>query len=213
MGTVYLRKEDIKFKQLTVVTGPAGTGKTEVCKRKNTLKQWWKDEVANNIPIERCLSGKPIYREQRDLWLNYILDCQDFTQLGRSSARIATHEIVERGLLGINKVTFMHPENYLHQKAQSNMGFFLAKIATSIPVVVETQSEHVINGIRIAALSDIGLKHSDIIFIYLTIDNGYVVQERIGLSKDGSLSDFPKGFLDQMQYDLNSIFKLGKKNK
>lgn len=42
-----------------------------------------------------------------------------------------------------------NPEAHLHAKAQSNMGYFLARMAAAgVRVIIETHSEHIVNGIR-----------------------------------------------------------------
>ncbi len=63
---------------------------------------------------------------------------------------IITGLIAERGSLFIVE----NPEAHLHPKAQSNLGYFLGQIsAAGIKILIETHSEHIVNGIRKAALT------------------------------------------------------------
>lgn len=61
---------------------------------------------------------------------------------------IATGLIAEKGSYMIVE----NPEAHLHPSAQSKVGQFLAMVASNgVNVVLETHSDHVINGIQIAA--------------------------------------------------------------
>ena len=92
-----------------------------------------------------------------------------------------------------------NPEAHLHAKAQSNMGYFLARIASSgVRVIVETHSEHIVNGIRRAVADGTpDLKHDDV-SIYFFRDG---VKE-ITMDEYGNLSDFPVDFFDQVRQDM-----------
>lgn len=110
-----------------------------------------------------------------------------------------------------------NPEAHLHPKAQSNMGFFLGKIAASgISVFVETHSEHIVNGLRRAALSRLeGLSPNDL-YIYFLSTNGIDGEanqqplcSKITMDSEGNLSDFPTDFFDQIRQDMLEIIRLG----
>ena len=61
---------------------------------------------------------------------------------------LATGLIAEAGSYMIVE----NPEAHLHPSAQSKIGRFLAMVAhTGVKVIIETHSDHVINGIQIAA--------------------------------------------------------------
>lgn len=107
-----------------------------------------------------------------------------------------------------------NPEAHLHPKAQSNLGFFLGKMAAAgVRVVIETHSEHIINGIRRAALSGFGLEPEDVnIYFFAGFKEGESAQYRkIRIEKDGSLDDFPKDFFDQVRQDLQEIMMLARR--
>lgn len=95
-----------------------------------------------------------------------------------------------------------NPEAHLHAKAQSNMGYFLARIASAgVRVIVETHSEHVVNGIRRAvAEGSSELKHDDV-SIYFFREG---VKE-ITMDEYGNLSDFPIDFFDQVRQDMLTL--------
>lgn len=121
--------------------------------------------------------------------------------------------IIVNGLLAKSNSLFIveNPEAHLHPKGQSNIGFFLGQLASSgIQVVIETHSEHVVNGIRRAALSKNDLNTNDIIINFFSgIDNDKnSIIKQIEVKETGDLSSFPKDFFDQVQQDMADIFKL-----
>ncbi len=117
--------------------------------------------------------------------------------------------ILVNGLLSSNNSTFIveNPEAHLHPKAQSNLGYFLGQMAgAGTNIIIETHSEHIVNGIRRAALSDIGLKHSDV-NIYFFEDYS-AKSHLIQIDPKGNLSDFPVDFFDQVRQDMLEIIQL-----
>ena len=106
---------------------------------------------------------------------------------------------------------FENPEAHLHPYAQSNMGKFLALLAASgVQVIVETHSEHIIDGIRYQmAYLDIA-EQCTVNFMENTED--CVQIKAIKVSSKGELSSWPKGFFDQKQKDLRDILGLRKRN-
>lgn len=98
-----------------------------------------------------------------------------------------------------------NPEAHLHAKAQSNIGYFLGMMADAgLRVVVETHSEHIVNGIRRAALVSGRLKSEDV-NIYFFKNKSEI--ELITMDEHGNLSDFPVDFFDQSRQDMLEIIK------
>ena len=113
--------------------------------------------------------------------------------------------IAEKGSL----LVIENPEAHLHPRAQSNIGFFIGQmVAAGLKVVVETHSEHVVNGIRRAALSDIGLSPQDVCIYFFTGDRDGCNFTRISMDDNGNLSDFPVDFFDQVRQDMLEIIRL-----
>ncbi|GGK67562.1 DUF3696 domain-containing protein [Nocardia camponoti] len=95
------------------------------------------------------------------------------------------------------------PEAHLHPGAQSMMGRFLAMVAASgVQVVVETHSDHVLNGIRRAVAANESLTHSDALVYYFGGDR---TPHELAVGPTGSMSDWPAGFFDQIDDDLGFI--------
>ncbi len=104
-------------------------------------------------------------------------------------------------------------EAHLQPKAQSNMGFFIAKMAAAgMKVIVETHSEHIINGMRRAALSLSNLSHEDLTIYFADPQTDPNKPLEITMDSDGNLSEFPIDFFDQARQDLLEIIRLSNKN-
>lgn len=102
-----------------------------------------------------------------------------------------------------------NPEAHLHPKGQSNIGYFLGKVAESgVKILVETHSEHFVNGMRRALLSSKNLKTKDASIYFLDgFENGKIKKILIEVENTGDLSKFPKDFFDQVNQDYSEMFK------
>lgn len=101
-----------------------------------------------------------------------------------------------------------NPEAHLHPQAQSRMALLLSKLADKgVQVFVETHSEHILNGFRLAALKEDSAITNEDLSIYF-FDNNYRI-ERLVLEPNGRIRNWPKGFFDQSQHDLAEIMRLG----
>ena len=99
-----------------------------------------------------------------------------------------------------------NPEAHLHAKAQANMGYFLAQMASAgVRVVIETHSEHIVNGIRRYIVCSKRLEPSEAPIYYLPAD--FKEPQKIIIDSLGNLSDFPVDFFDQSRQDLLEIVK------
>jgi predicted ATPase len=122
--------------------------------------------------------------------------------------------VIVTGLMAKKGSVFLveNPEAHLHPMGQSHIGYFLAMMAFSgVQIVVETHSEHVLNGIRIAALKN-KISPDEISINYFSIkkeDGGSKHNvERIRLSERMDLECWPDGFMDQEEEDLRILREL-----
>jgi predicted ATPase len=110
-----------------------------------------------------------------------------------------------------------NPEAHLHPLGQSRIGQFLAKIAAAgVQVVIETHSDYVIDGIRIATLKeDNSLTTDDVVINFFSpnLDTGLVDIEAIFLNKSADLKAYPPYFFDQTQRNFSEIAKLKKQRR
>lgn len=100
-----------------------------------------------------------------------------------------------------------NPEAHLHPRGQFYLGVLLAKAAhDGVQVLVESHSDHVLNGIRVSAKQRI-IAGSSVAFHYFTrdIETGGVAVESPPLMDDGSIPVWPAGFFDEWD---NALMKL-----
>ncbi|WP_303763899.1 AAA family ATPase [Sphingobium yanoikuyae] len=101
-----------------------------------------------------------------------------------------------------------NPEAHLHPAGQSRMGVFLAWLAQrGVQIIVETHSDHIINGIRRAIAEHGYLQPSNAVVHWFGEDEERQRprRETLAIGDDGSLSDWPSGFFDQYQIDVASL--------
>jgi predicted ATPase len=114
----------------------------------------------------------------------------------------AAMSLSQNGLLLIE-----NPEAHLHPFSQSRIGAFLAIMAaTGRQIFLETHSDHVINGIRLAIRK--GMIPHDKVFINffqrrVNDEKSEIIQIRP--DKNGRLDQWPAGFLDQIENDLSAL--------
>lgn len=99
-----------------------------------------------------------------------------------------------------------NPEAHLHPSAQSAIASFLGRVAASgVQVLVESHSDHVVNGLRLAcARSGHPLLAENTLFNFFNTGEDIVEVEA---QTDGSVSEWPAGFFDQSSEDLAAILK------
>ena len=95
-------------------------------------------------------------------------------------------------------VLIENPEAHLHPRGQTKMGELCARVAAAgVQVIIETHSDHVLDGARLAVRSGI-LKQVDAIFHFLQqSEDGHAVRRTPTIDSDGRLSEWPDGFFDQ----------------
>lgn len=98
-----------------------------------------------------------------------------------------------------------NPEAHLHPAGQSRMGRFLGRLAgAGVQVLAETHSDHVLNGMRLAAVDDQTVSAGDLVVHYF--DSGEEPSPTtIEMTGRGGLSQWPKGFFDQTEQDLGRL--------
>lgn len=99
------------------------------------------------------------------------------------------------------------PEAHLHPQGQSQMGYFLATVAASgVQVVIETHSDHILNGIRRAIGEQKILIPADAIAYFY--DFKKTSPKSLAFTETGSIDHWPPGFFDQYQLDIRALTKV-----
>ena len=102
-----------------------------------------------------------------------------------------------------------NPEVHLHPAGQAAMGEFLSEVASAgVQVVIETHSDHVLNGIRRAVKGGV-LASGDVALHFFrprledqAQQGGPQVESPI-LDANGNIDSWPDGFFDQFDRDMN----------
>lgn len=100
-----------------------------------------------------------------------------------------------------------NPEAHLHPSGQSQMGHFLATIAAAgVQVLIETHSDHVLNGIRRAIGEHKVLAASQATVHYFEADEKS--PQNLSFTETGSIDSWPSGFFDQYQLDISALTRV-----
>lgn len=118
---------------------------------------------------------------------------------------VAALSIPKDGLLLVE-----NPGVHLHPAGQAAMGAFLAEVsAAGIQVVLETHSDHVLNGVR-RTVKDGKLQSSDVALHFFrsrsrTEDGNRAQVDTMEIDDQGNIDAWPDGFFDQFDKDINYL--------
>ncbi len=101
-----------------------------------------------------------------------------------------------------------NPEVHLHPAGQAMMGEFLAEVAAAgVQVILETHSDHVLNGVRRAVRKK--KLSPDRVALHFFLSRHECEREGIAqvqspvMDNDGNIDTWPEGFFDQFDKDMN----------
>jgi len=104
-----------------------------------------------------------------------------------------------------------NPEAHLHPSGQTKMGEMLARAAScGVQIIVETHSDHLLNGIRIA-VKEKKLPHTDVKCFFFKsgkwdgISEEPVTVENIEIDEHGMVDYWPDGFFDETEKSLQRL--------
>lgn len=211
----------LEDRQIATVVGPAGEHAVSIL-------HWGRDEetisglVLKGLPPTRL---RQVEERMRIFFPGCGLVVQQVPQanavtLGlRTSADTSFHRPIHEGF-GLTQVfpivvaalsaakedilLIENPEVHLHPAGQSLMGQFLAEVAQAgIQVVLETHSDHVLNGIRRFVKGEqINPEQVAIHFFRPRTDEAaQVISPQLDAS--GNIDAWPEGFFDQIDKDMN----------
>ena len=108
-------------------------------------------------------------------------------------------------------VLLENPEAHLHPRGQVKIGGLMALAAKSgIQVLVETHSDHILNGIRLSIHSG-ALSPTDVSLNYLERreynSGSRVVINSPQVDKNGRLDHWPEGFFDEWEKTLDALLR------
>jgi predicted ATPase len=100
-----------------------------------------------------------------------------------------------------------NPEAHLHPQGQAALGSLLARCASDgVQIIVETHSDHLLNGVRLATKSDL-IKNDDVVlhFFSRSVESGEAFVQSPAVLENGRLSNWPEGFFDQWDKEVDAL--------
>ena len=102
-----------------------------------------------------------------------------------------------------------NPEAHLHPAAQTLIGkLYAIAAANGVQVIIETHSDHLFNGVRIAVKQN-KISCNDVSIFFITaklIKNEFASEVTTSeISQDGRIALWPDGFFDQWDKDLDEL--------
>ncbi len=196
---------------------------------------YWFDRLADDeIDPKRCFPGAEAatFRKQLDFWLaslfpNAAANVQNVSATSQMNLQFRLSELgswqrpsnigydltyafpILVALLAASSeqvIVIDSPEAHLHPSAQSQMGRILAAFANAgVQIIVETHSDHLLNGIRLA-LRDEHLRPDDLRIHFFNGANGKKHGVTTpGIGGGGEIYEWPEGFFDQSEKDLSRL--------
>lgn len=104
-------------------------------------------------------------------------------------------------------VIIENPEAHLHPKGQALLGTFLAQTANSgVQVIIETHSDHILNGIRIAVKKGKIQADDTVIHFFRPSSEGmHSSAESPKINSRGRIDLWPEGFFDELEKSLMEL--------
>ena len=195
---------------------------------------WYDKFVDNEVPAALCHPSEPAtsLRKQLDAWIGTLFpgaqaNVQMIPSVSLLSLQFRLSEIgawirpsnigygltyafpILVALLTSRQPQILvvdSPEAHLHPSAQSQIGRLLAFFAAAgVQVIVESHSDHLLNGARLAVKEGI-LSRSDlqIHFFKGPTKEGHGVISP-SLDSEGRIDEWPDGFFDQSEKDLSRL--------
>lgn len=102
-----------------------------------------------------------------------------------------------------------NPESHLHPAGQSKIAKLCAlAVANGVQIIVESHSDHFLNGIRIATKQGIIAPDDSRVYYFSKASNSMETKvEEINIKTNGGIDAYPKGFFDQFDNDLDALIE------
>ncbi|GAP73191.1 hypothetical protein SAMD00024442_68_4 [Candidatus Symbiothrix dinenymphae] len=106
-------------------------------------------------------------------------------------------------------IAIENPESHIHPRGQAELGKLIALAANvGAQLFIETHSDHILNGIRVAVKGNL-IDKSKVNVMYFdkitTEKEQYTKIHSIKVDKNGTLSEYPKDFLDEWSNQLSKL--------
>lgn len=187
----------------------------------------WMDLISPGVCLE-CSQNDDAVEATTEIWVGYAEDEGDpHAPVFRSSNvgyGVSYSFPLIASLLTVRPndvIVLENPELHLHPRGQAMMGDLIARaVAAGAQVFIETHSDHVINGIRVAVKKGI-VQPRDVNIAFFDrgehlvcddVHNGahrevFTQVSNVKVDRNGALSDYPKGFMEEWCSQLLELLK------
>lgn len=102
-----------------------------------------------------------------------------------------------------------NPESHLHPSGQVKIATLCSKAAAAgVQIIIETHSDHFVNGTRVSAKEKI-IDSANVNIYYFTKDinivNNCTTVQNLNLQENGKIDTWPKGFFDEWDIQLEKL--------
>ena len=172
----------------------------------------WLSEISNNIEVKTKIYPQ---LQQVALAYNYTYGnntTRDYTPLNIGFGITYVLPIIV-SILKAKKGDLLiieNPESHLHPAGQSKIAELCAiASANGVQIIVETHSDHFLNGIRVATKKGL-LKPDESQIYYFRKEDGELETkiDEINIDENGGIDKYPKKFFDQFDDDLDELLGL-----
>lgn len=169
----------------------------------------WLSEISENIEVKA-----KVYEELQSVDLKYAYTygkttTQDYTPLNVGFGITYVLPIITAILKAKegDLIIIENPESHLHPKAQSKIATLCALAsANGIQIIIETHSDHILNGIRVATKEKIIKPSQSKIYYFRKEKDKLETQiDLIEIDESGATDRYPQGFFDQFDEDLDRL--------
>lgn len=106
-------------------------------------------------------------------------------------------------------IVIENPESHIHPRGQAELGKLISLAAsTKAQLFIETHSDHILNGIRVAVKENL-VDRQNVNILYFdketTDKEQYTKVKPIQVDKNGTLSEYPNNFLDEWSNLLSKL--------
>ncbi len=180
----------------------------------------WEGEISNGVQIIPVKEGP-----------NYLVKYNFHTSSGPIKNNLSDKNVgfglsytlpVIVALLAANEgdlIIIENPEAHVHPSGQTKLAELICKAAqTGVQVIIETHSDHIINGIMVQSkrfeTEKIGLDKNNLAIYYIEKNESGTSANtsRIEVQKNGRIKNAPKGFFDQFSTDLKYLMSSNSKS-
>ena len=148
-----------------------------------------------SLPVSESIYSENIFTDS----FCYLSSCKSNSKLDFD----AIEQLKEGSLLLLE-----HPEFLLDSRSQSNLGEQIALCANrGVQIILETHSDHIFNGIRVAILEG-KIKCEDVIFCHFQKKQSEIKIISISTDSNGRIEEWADDFFDQLDKDFERLFSI-----